>query len=311
LEAEAAIVGAELETLEATVPLGGRLEELEQQFQQLGTLEAEIESLIDFEAELAFREDRADALAAITETLGLLQTPPPLEDPDLLELAIGRIETAARVSLRLRREAERLAGLPSLPVMTDEAGLERLLVEIHDATGRIQRLNEHRESLATLASPPAMEDSIALQALVQQLDRATRDTSTSKTRCERLSKLIEPPQWLETGPLQAFTDHLQEQSRSVSEFERCAQVTSAIDPPPMIVDDAALALDLERLAVSLGRVTDMTHALVQIQSDLSEAEARLREAASSETCPTCGQSYDADRLMDLSGTLGGHAHGAA
>jgi hypothetical protein len=123
--------------------------------------------------------------------------------------------------------------------------------------------------------------------------------------------LEEPPSWCETDSLEVFTQRLQEQSRTSKELERTAQITSAIESPPQIEDDATLSLDLKRLADATGLVTDMAHALVQLHADLNEVEAQLREAASSETCPTCGQPYDADRLMGLAGNLGGHVHGAA
>jgi energy-coupling factor transporter ATP-binding protein EcfA2 len=311
LEAEASIVSAELETLEATVPLADRLGDLEQDFQRLGSLEAEIEALIDSEAELVNRQELVDVLTAISEALGLLKLPPELQDPGPLEIGIERLEHARRESLRLAREADCLSGLRSPPLMEVETGLDGLVVAFDDVGVRIQRLERHRESLANLPLPPVMEDSIALQALVRQFERATRDAATSDVRAQTLRTLAEPPLWSETTELEQLNERLDHQVRQVEEFSRRARIASVIKPPPTIEEDAPLALDLERLEVATGRVMDMTHALEHLHADLSDAEMRLREAASTETCPTCGQSYDAERLMDLTGSLGGHAHGAA
>jgi exonuclease SbcC len=311
LERQAAVVSAELEALEATVPLTDRVEQLERQFQRLGALEAAIKSLIDFESELAHREQRVEVLSATTDSLGLLKVPPVLQEHGPLEIQIDRIELASADSVRLSHEVSRLAGLPTPPVLADEAGLDRLVCETRDSTARLERLADQHIALAALASPPMVEDAIALHALVRQLERVTKDASTSQDQCEQLSRLSVPPNWGDTDSLQSFTQRLQEQSLNLIRFLRAAHITSSLTPLPAIDTDAALSGDLERLALAAGRVTDLMHGLLQLEADLSEAAARLREAASKETCPTCGQPFDADRLLELPPSVGGHAHGAA
>jgi DNA repair exonuclease SbcCD ATPase subunit len=311
LEAEAAIVSDELEALEATVPLAERLQGLEGEFQRLGALEAEIESLIDFESELAYREQRVDVLSAVTDSLGLLKEPPLLAEEDPLQTQIERLERAAADSIRLSREADRPSGLSSPPTLADDAALDRLVFETENAAARLRRLEGHHEALAVLIPPPMMEDAIALQAMLRQLERVAKDAATSKARCEWLSGLTEPPQWDDTGSLERVVQRLEEQSLNLQTLKRHAHIAADLVPPPLIGADSALTMDLERLAASTGRVTELVHCLLELDAELSEAAARLREAAASETCPTCGQPFDADRLMELPAALGGHAHGAA
>jgi len=310
LEADAAVVSAELKVLEATVPLDVELAGLEKDFARLDGIQAEIEALKSCELELLDRLERANRHAIERDALSRLATPPVLEDSAPLQRSGERIESARRSTTRLQEESRCLGALPSPPQLGDEAGIDLLARQLHTTSRQIDLFACQRTALGVTASPPVLEDSIALEALVRQIERATNRVDSSTARCRGLDMLIEPPGLQNVEQLERFLEQVHEQRNRVAALEQNVAATAGLASLPQMENYSPLEVSVGQLTTLLQQVTGLAESHQAVQSELAELATELRLAVQGETCPTCGQAFDADRLLEATASgLGGHAHG--
>jgi exonuclease SbcC len=307
LEAEAVIVNAELEALDATVPLADQLTDLESLYSEITRLGRAIDDLHRDAARLVERSDRVELHTARTEALAPLHAPPELPDPAPLDRLIGRVVEAGRVSQRLVDESRSLEGLPNPPTMEDVAGLDRLLRETEVAARNLNRLEGTRDALAPLQAPPALSDLRTLEVLIRRLHDAMADEALTARRCQRLERLGPAPAMVDCDGLNSLLSSLERQTREVDQLAATAATASGLISPPELIDDEALSATIEDLAAAEAQMTRHRDSLATLEDELAEAAARMREAVAGQSCPTCGQPFDAEQLLAMS--AGGHVHG--
>ena len=221
LEAEAAIVSAELEALEATVPLADRLAELEQQFQQLGTLEAEIESLIDFESELVVsRAATSTSWQRSQNRSDCSKTP-----PDAGRSCSARSWNRATRTRSLRN---RFGWLARRTACRDCRSRPRWRTK-RDSNDSSRRSITRRPDSTSRRTPRfARSPGIASDAWrIRSHSRPWSSSSIAHERCRDVEdsvraiavRLAEPPQWCETESLEVLHTSACRNSREGEEFE--------------------------------------------------------------------------------------------
>ncbi|QDT55134.1 hypothetical protein Pan44_31760 [Caulifigura coniformis] len=310
LEADAAIVSAELKVLEATVPVDVELSGLETEFARLNGIQSEIEALTRSEFELVDRLEQANRYKVERDALSRLTTPPVLEDEAPLERSSEQIEAALQSTARLQAECRSLGELQTPPQLADEAGIDRLAEQL-DATARqIDVLARQRAALEGLASPPVLEDAIALEATVRQIEQAAIRVDSTAARCHGLNPLTPPPELHSVDELERRLAQIDEQRGRVEAQEENLVATTGLVPLPPLENESELDVTVDQLTTLLRQAADLAETCIEAQAQLSAVATELRHAAQGETCPTCGQAFDADRLLEATvGGLGGHAHG--
>ncbi len=310
LEQEASINSAELAALEAIVPLADRIADLESLHDRLDRLQNELAGLERSTADLVERREQVDRQSACHAALRPLAAPPVLADPAPLDRHIAQLTTVRRQAERLDDDAQLLEQLPSPPTLDDVASIEQTLQAITTTSRQIGVLDRSGETLHLLHPPPPLEDAIALEALVRQLDRAGQDERVTQARSERLRQLSPAPALAPEDALEAALRALSRQTAEVQRMQRAAAATSGLVPAPLQLDVSALASHISTLSACIERTTDLRQSLLEIESEIATVRADLRTAVEGQTCPTCGQAFDADQLLAMAAAgLGGHAHG--
>jgi hypothetical protein len=309
LEAEAAVLNAELEVLAETVPVADRLAVLESQHEELGTLGQAIVELGRCEAGLVERAFRVDLHSAQSESLRPLRSPPVLDDPAPLERHVAQlIDTRRRVE-RLTQVMNTTAALRLPPVLADEVALDGLAQTIAERGGRIVRLTSQGETLRDLPSPPQLEDAIALEALGRQLSRIQREAVCSEARARLLSALAPVPVLGQEAELAEWVRRVDEQVRNVDRMQRAATSLATMPSLPVVADETNLESQTLQLDTALARLAEARTVLEGIEHELTAAASELRSAVEGQSCPTCGQPFDAEQLMTMSASApGGHVH---
>jgi energy-coupling factor transporter ATP-binding protein EcfA2 len=309
LEAESQQLTAELDALQPATEVDERLRNVEQ---LQVTLRSEHARLGEAERDLAALTRQIDAvvlLEANESVLASLTTPPVLVPEAPLTEHLTALERAESDVARQDANCAALARLSVPPALGDERELAAVADRIAELVQVDDRESSAQRALHSLSHPPMLPETRELAGLVERLAAAEQALTLGGARHDALTELQTPPT---LGDEQQLNDVIFQLAAAQRRAEHWATVSSCSVLPPLVqsADDVPLAQCVVQLESAAALAGQLAAEFAVAAEELRVAETQLREFAATETCPTCGGTLDADRLLAGAAAItGGHAHG--
>jgi DNA repair ATPase RecN len=307
-EAQARKLTEELEVLQGTVSLEDHIADIEQRHAELARFSVGMAQLESAGQVLAGQAERVDHLTAISDSLMSLESPPVLLPVEPLEGCIGRLASVAFDRARLEEGKAVWSRLESPPRLDDDESLEAVVAALELSARVTGRLEGESDCLRLLPAPPLLSDVGHLQERMERLTGLERDVEATVLVCDRLRSLDSPPVPAETAALEQFIEQLTVQRTKLAVHEERSERLDGLRPPEATIELRPLEGLVDLLAQATTRADHLQRQVDELHEDVRRASAALREAVKEEVCPTCGQPFDAERLMAMSDG-GGHVHG--
>jgi len=307
LEQESTLLNAELAALEPVSELERRCKHLEQQFHAIGEARKQLDELKQLEVAMAEQQQIVDLLQMEVATLKHLTPSPTLESTEPLDSLIDDITATTARHKHITQQQSTLVPLASPPELVDTTALAQLIEQRESLERDKCFTSVQTKQLKSLAEPPALAPTEHLSDLITQLKGAVLNDD----RLTRHHELLQPIVPLETEETSSLRDSLEELEAATAQFSSAQSrlaATSRLGEPPAI-DQTTQVHEF------LAKFDDARRAFGESQAELEEVTFNwqqmaksLREAAQNETCPTCGEPINVDKLLrrsELEGATNG------
>lgn len=246
---------------------------------------------------------------AVAASLESLAAPPELTPTDPCVKLIA--ELLKVTSLREQAHAEctatvALAEPPRLPATEPLADLASAIARFER---EVARASSEDHSLRELIPPPVLDNEQTLRRLIDDLVETQAERQRIGAEHESLRPLRPMPEPESVAALLTLTDALEHWHQEVSRRERSASALANLRLLPAADDPLPLARVVEQLQLAAEQCAVQQIAWQALSAEYAAAGEELAAAASETTCPTCGQAFDPQRLLDVTVSHGGHRHG--
>lgn len=218
------------------------------------------------------------------------------------EAILGQLQARMLQRARLNAQAEALSTLPEAPVLQAEPPLVSLCQELRKVDRSARRSAAGAAALKELSPPPAMQPTEPLESLARDLSQAALASRRAKGVADSLTALEAPPLLRDAASLQRMVASLTSLKHGLDHQARLGSALLPLEPPPAVAEQqAAMSRLKEHLALlwsSLARVEDSRRNASAAATQLIEAESRTAQWASQkQVCSACGSPLDPQRLV--------------
>jgi hypothetical protein len=207
-------------------------------------------------------------------------------------------------------EAAATAGLIEPPRLPATEPLADLASTIARFEREVARAKSEDHSLRGLDVPPLLDNEQTLRRLIEDLVETQAERQHISVEHETLQVLRPTVEPESVAALLTLTDSLAHWQAEVSRRERSASALTNLQPLPAADDPLPLARVVEQLQLAAEQCAVQQITWQAVSAEFTTAGEELAAAAEESTCPTCGQAYDPQRLLDVTAdAVGGHHHG--
>ena len=260
------------------------------------------EALENLVGQMGVAQHRIDRTNAVRKATGPLHEPPPLAEEarrvDTLRSLLRHLSGVALVFDGWSARAAAIGPLQAPPELEPADRLGAFVVELAAARERIDLGQAVAQVVESLDAPPELNDTVGLDALIKGLVVAEWGVGQARLLCGSLTALCPPPALDETSRLRRLLVAIDSAELTVCRYQAEATTLRRVIEPPVEVDDSGFVRLTRDLQDANREVEDHRRQLKCVETAHAEAEHDLRYLADEiGTCPTCGQTLDADLLV--------------
>lgn len=253
------------------------------------------------------RHDAANATytskkwTAQTSALSKLTPPPAVADTkQLVDLIYGAARTAADVSCG-RELCAVLRPLTTPPAVCDTAPISDVIASLDSTQLTINLSIELQGLCRSLIVPPELPSTLALCGMIQEIQITDGAVQSLRSQKTSLATVLSPPVAVDTERLREMIG-MQTAAAQLVAIQRAIKESLAdVLEPPAYADMNGLLNTIDQIVESEKQVIENELMVQQLRENLAESEHDLRHLAEQlNTCPICGQDFDADRLVAAS-----------
>ena len=267
------------------------------------------EALKSLVGQMGVAQHRIDRTSAVRKAMDPLREPPPLTEDarrlDTLRSLLRQLLGAEGALDRWSARAGSLAPLQDPPGLEPSERLGTLLAELTAAGGELDHRQAVNQIMESVDDPPELDDTAGLRALLDGLLAAGREVEQARLLSGSLTSLCLPPELDDPSRLKHLLDRFQSAALIVRQQQAGLVALGDLSNPPADIDSTALVRLIRELDEVGSEVEDWRGRVERSETALTDAEHNLRHLADEMgTCPTCGQIFDADLLVDAQTTEG-------
>jgi DNA repair ATPase RecN len=309
LDAQSADLAAQLTKLEPLTALDAQLHTAEALYQEwLDTTQA-----IAKGAELQRQWQAADRVqehcGAVAAALEALAKPPEFTPTEPCAALIAELLSVASLRAQAAAECAATAALsepPHLPPTEPLAEFARTIVRFEC---EVAHASSEESSLRGLEAPPVLDNELTLRHLIDELYGTHAACQRIGAEHESLRMLRPVPEPESVATLQALAVALAHWQNEVTRRQHAHAALASLQPLPAADDPSRLVQTIDQLQTALEQCAIQQVTWQAVCAEYAAAGEELAAAAEESTCPTCGQAFDPQRLLDVTVSHGGHHHG--
>lgn len=309
LAAQAADLAEQLTKLEPLTGLEAQLHTAEALFQEWLDTAQQITKGAELQRQwqaAAYAREHCGAVAASLESLA---KPPELTPTEPCALLIAELVKVAGLREEAAAECTALTTLAEPPCLPPLEPLAELARAIARYEREVAKARGEDGALRRLDLPPVLESEAVLQRLIDELvttqAESQRVGAVDRT-LQKLQPLREPESVV---ALQTLCEALSHWHDELARRQQTAQTLASLQPLPEAADPQPLLRVINELQTAGEQVALQQIAWQAVIAEYAAAGEELAAAAAESTCPTCGQAFDPERLLDIALSGGGHHHG--
>lgn len=309
LDAQAADLAEQLAKLEPLRGLEAQLHTAEALYQEWLDTAQSIAKGTELQQQwqaAAFAREHCGAEVAALKPLAPPPEPTPTEPCAAL---ITELIKVARLREQAAAECTATAALAEPPRLPATEPLAELASAIARFEREMARASGEDASLRGLEAPPVLDNEQTLRRLIDDLVETQAESLRISEVYESLQTLRPIPEPESVTALVTLTDDLEHWQAEVTRRQQSHAAFANLRPLPEADDLLPLARAAEQLQAATEQCAVQQIAWQAVSAEYAAAREELATAASESTCPTCGQAFDPQRLLDVTDSHGGHQHG--
>lgn len=214
---------------------------------------------------------------------------------------LAAFETLANIEAEAKQAQELHAELALQGESIRE--LQRLRFSLEEAAIETEACRADLDALGDVAGPPeqqATEELARFAKLIEQLEFKVNQSADRATELEPLSL---PPEVTDTAPMASTIEILSRKQKAYKKLADKTAISAQAPKPPDIDDTAGLKQYVQDLSSRLSQFQRMKDAAALVEIEHADAKRRLLEyVTANPTCPVCGSTLSADRILTESGS---------
>jgi hypothetical protein len=309
LDAQAADLAEQLTKLEPLTGLDAQLHTAEALYQEwLDTAQA-ISKGVELQRQWHAATRAQQHCGAVADTLDALVVPPELTPTEHAAKLIAELTKVTILREQAAAECAATTALVEPPRLPATEPLAELAKAIDRFERAVARASGEDASLRDLEAPPVLDNEFTLRRLIGELTGTQTECQRIGAEHESLQPLRPVPEPESLTALQTLADALQHWHHEVTRRQQAHATLANLQPLPVADDPSPLARTIDQLQAAAEQCAVQQIAWQAVSAEYAAAGEELAAVASETTCPTCGQAFDPQRLLDVTVSQGGHPHG--
>lgn len=309
LDAQAASLAEQLAKLEPLTGIDAQLHTAEALYQEWLDTAQSIAKGAELERQWQAAAFTRAHGGEVAKALVPLAMPPELTPLEPCAVLIAELLKLARLREQAQAECAATAALAEPPRLPATEPLAELARGIARFEREAARAGSEDQSLRELLPPPVLENEHVLQRLIGDLLETQAECQRIGSEHQSLGALRPCPEPQPISALQTLTAGLAQWEAEYARRQQSAQALAVLQQLPEAADPQPLVQVIEQLQTVAERCAIHQMAWQAVSAEYAAAGAELAAAASESTCPTCGQAFDPQRLLDVTASHGGHCYG--
>ncbi len=310
LTAQAAELAQQLTKLEPLTGIDARLHTAEALFQEWQATAQAISKGAELQRQWQAALRAQEHCGAVSASLAALAAPPELTPLEPCAQLIAELIQVASIREQAAAESVTLSVLTEPPCLAPLEPLGELSQAIARFEREVAKARGEDTALRRLDLPPVLENQELLQHLIADL----AETQTECRQVEAVARTLRVLQPLRepesVATLQTLCDALAHWQAELAVRQQMSQALASLPPLPEASDMQPLVRMIAELQTAREQAALQEIAWQAVSAEYTVAAEELAAAASEATCPTCGQPFDPQRLLDVTASAGGgHQHG--
>lgn len=218
------------------------------------------------------------------------------------EMILGQMRAKSAQRVRHGAQCDALSTLPEPPVLCAEQPLASLCLQLRKVDLNAARSAARAAALRELAAPPVMTLTQPLEKLARDLVLAAAASRRAKLVRDSLADLQAPPSLRDVAALERLVASLKSLGHDLQHQTQLGAALSPLDSPPAVADQQAatsrLNEDLAQMRSAMKHVEECQRRAMAAADELGEAQSHIDQwAAQEQICSACGSPLDPRRLV--------------